>query len=93
MVQSHTDCMQAQAATNNVVWIVFNSLSSLLSTDVLGSKRLCKVGYLNNPDGYPKYPDGYINGKRLYSQNNQMKSLRSQQGRYRAAWAAQKSHR
>ena len=34
-----------------------NSLSSLLSTNVLFSKRLCKIGYLKNPDGYPKYPD------------------------------------
>ena len=54
---------------NHIVGIVINSLSSRLSTNVLFSKRLCKIGYLNNPDGYPKYPDGYINGERLCSQN------------------------
>ena len=70
-----------------MVWIV-NSLSSLLSTNVLSLKRLCKIGYLYNPDGYPKYPDGYINGKRLCSQNSQMKSLCSYEGRHRAARAA-----
>ena len=63
-------CTLASAAPLPVglhIWIVFNSLSSLLSTNVLFSKRLCKIGYLNNPDVYPKYPDGYINGKRLCS--------------------------
>ena len=70
-----------------MVWIV-NSLSLLLSTNVLSLKRLCKIGYLNNPDGYPKYPDGYVNGERLCSQKCRMERLCSQQGRYRAARAA-----
>ena len=74
-----------------MVWIV-NSLSLLLSTNVLSLKRLCKIGYLNNPDGYPKYPDGYINGKRLCSQNSQMKRLCSYEGRYRAARAAKNGY-
>ena len=74
-----------------MVWIV-NSLSSLLSTNVLSLKRLCKIGYLNNPDGYPKYPDGYINGKRLCCQSSQMKRLCSYEGRYRAARTAKNGY-
>ena len=67
-----------------MVWIV-NSLSSLLSTNVLSLKRLCKIGYLSNPDGY-------INGKRLCCQSSQMKRLCSYEGRYRAARAAKNGY-